>query len=165
MLRIVAPVGIPPVPAADVGTVSAVNVCAVATVDISVAIEVIEIVNCDVITTPAAAPSPTASPKSTHGHAHAKRDGKPRRIIAWRRVGNRRVRISWWPVDDGRIVRGYINDLRVGLLDHNHTLLVDDLGLYLLLLCRLEIAVVLSFFSHALHSFHHVVLLREKRVP
>lgn len=165
MLRIVAPVGISSVPATDVGTVSAVNVGPVATVNIRIAVEVIEIVDGDVIAAPAAPISPTAAPpKGAHSHTHTERDGKSCRIVARRRIGNGRVRIRWRPVDDRGIVRGHIDDLRVGLLDHNHTLILDDLGFHFLLLGRFETAFVLSFFSHALHGIHHIALLRKKRV-
>jgi hypothetical protein len=137
MLRIVAPIGISSVTAADVGTVSAVNVCPIATVNVGVAIEVIEIVDGDVITTPAAPISPTAAPpKGAHSHTHAKRDGKPCRIVARWRIGNGRVRISWRSIDHRGVVGGHIDNLRVGLLDHNHTLVLDDLGFHLLLLSR-----------------------------
>ena len=50
------------------------------------------------------------------------------------------------------------------MFDHNHTLVLDDLGFHLLLLGGFQIAVLLSLFAHALHGIHHIALLRQKRV-
>jgi hypothetical protein len=49
-------------------------------------------------------------------------------------------------------------------LDHDHTLILNDLGFYLLLLGRFQIAGVLCLLAHALHGIHHIALLRQKRV-
>jgi hypothetical protein len=54
--------------------------------------------------------------------------------------------------------------LGVRLLDDDHRLTFYHLGFHLLLLVRLQIAGVLGLLAHALHSLHHVVLLREEGV-
>jgi hypothetical protein len=50
--------------------------------------------------------------------------------------------------------------LGIGLLDYNHLLALDRLGLDLHLLSRLQVALILRLRTHALHRIHHIVLLR-----
>jgi hypothetical protein len=54
--------------------------------------------------------------------------------------------------------------LWIGLLDHDDTLALDDLGFHILLLSRFQVAIVLGFFAHALHGIHHTTLLGQKPV-
>jgi hypothetical protein len=54
--------------------------------------------------------------------------------------------------------------LRIRLFDDDRALVFDDLGLYFLLLTRLQIAGSLSLLTHALDCIHHVALLRQKGV-
>jgi hypothetical protein len=54
--------------------------------------------------------------------------------------------------------------LWVGLLDHDHTFVLNDLGFDLLLLGRFQIPLVLGFFAHALHGIHYIALLRQESV-
>jgi hypothetical protein len=54
--------------------------------------------------------------------------------------------------------------LRIGLFDYDHLLALDNFGFHLLLLVRLQIAVVLGFLAHALHGIHHIGLLRQESV-
>jgi hypothetical protein len=171
MLRIVLPVGIPAAIAApNVVAVAAAAILqlgrAVATTDIRVTVEIVVAINRDVVVaTPAAAPTPTAAPERPHHHTDAKRNRHPRGVVAPGRIVNGRVGIDRCAVDDHRIVRGHVDDLRVGLLDHDHSFVLNDLGFYLLLLGRFQIPLVLGFFAHALYGIHYVALLRQKCIP
>jgi hypothetical protein len=49
-------------------------------------------------------------------------------------------------------------------LNDNRLFPFDHLGVNFLLLGRLQIAFVLRLLAHALHSGHHITLLREKRI-
>jgi len=49
--------------------------------------------------------------------------------------------------------------LRVGLLDDDYALALDNLGFHPLLFGRFQVAGVLGFLSHALHSIHDIGLL------
>src|SRR6201993_820120 len=146
-------------------TVSVPNVVAVSTANIRVAVEIVVVVDSNVVVAaPAAAPAPSASPRRSHHHANAKRNGQSRGIVSRWRIVNGRVGIDWRSVHHDRIIRRHINDLWIRLLDHDHTLALDDLGFHLLLLGRFQIAGVLCLLAHALHGIHHVALLRQERV-
>jgi hypothetical protein len=54
--------------------------------------------------------------------------------------------------------------LRIRLFHDDHALTFDDLGLHFLLFVRFQIPGSLGFFAHALHGFHQIILLRQKRV-
>ena len=163
MLGIVAPVG-STISTVDGVAVSAINVCAVPSINVGVPIKVVVVVDGDVVATPAAAVSPTTSPKRTHGYSNAERDGDPSGVVTGRRISYRRIWIRRRSIYDGRIVRGYVDDLWVGLFDNDDALVLDDFGFHFLLLGRLQIAFVLGFLAHALHCIHYVTLLRQKGV-
>jgi hypothetical protein len=54
--------------------------------------------------------------------------------------------------------------LRTRLFYYDYAFAFDNLGFHLLLLIRFQVALVLGLLAHALHSFHHIVLLSQKRV-
>jgi hypothetical protein len=54
--------------------------------------------------------------------------------------------------------------LRIRLFDDDRALAFNDLGLYFLLLTRLQIAGSLGLLTHTLDCIHHIALLRQKRV-
>jgi hypothetical protein len=54
--------------------------------------------------------------------------------------------------------------LRIGLLNHDNSLVLDHLGFHLLLFGRFQVAFILSLLAHALHGIHHIALLRQERV-
>jgi hypothetical protein len=137
----------------------------VAAANIRVAVEIVVVIDSDVVvTTPAAAPTPTSAPHRPHRNTNAKRDRHPRRIISRWRIVNRGIGVHRWPIHDRWIVRRHIHDLRIRLLDNDRALVFDDLGFYLLLLVRFQIACALGLLAHTLHGFHQIALLRQKGV-
>src|SRR5438094_348352 len=81
---------------------------------------------------PATTPAPAAiSPGGSGRNSSAERQ-KP----ISRRVVHRRIRIGRRAIDHGRVVRGDVNDLRIGLLNHDHVLAFDRLTFHFLLLAR-----------------------------
>ena len=133
--------------------------------DVRVAVEVVVVVDIDIIVAaPSAAPTPTATPKGPHHDADTKGNCYSRGVVSRRRIIDGRVRVYRRTVDDDGIIRRHIYDLRIRLLDHDHTLVLDGLGFHLLLLSRLQIALILGFLAHALHGIHDVALLRQKRI-
>jgi hypothetical protein len=89
-------------------------------------------VDVDVVVAPATTPAPAPiSPGGTDRNASAERQ----QSIS-RRVVDRRIRIGRRAIDHGRVVRGDVNDLRIGLLNHNHVLAFDRLAFHFLLLAR-----------------------------
>src|SRR5258706_10651587 len=143
--------------------VSAPYVVAVATTNIRVPVEIVVVIDVDVVVA-APAPAPAAAPGRPHHHANAKRNRQSRSVVSRRRIVNGRVGIHRRAVHHDRIIRRYIHDLWIGLFDHDHTLVLDDFGFYLLLLGRFQIASVLCLFAHALHGIHHIALLRQEGI-
>ena len=89
-------------------------------------------VDVDVAVTPATTPAPAPiSPGGTDRNA-----GAERQQSISRRVVHRRIRIGRRAIDHGRVVRGDVNDLRIGLLNHDHVLAFDCLAFHFLLLAR-----------------------------
>jgi hypothetical protein len=137
----------------------------VAAANVGIAIEIIVVIDIDgVVAAPAAPIAPTATPHCAHRDTNAERYRHPRRIVSGRRVVNRRIGVHRWSIHHDWIVRRYVHHLRIRLLDDNRALVFDDLGLYFLLLTRLQIASTLSLLTHPLDCIHHIVLLRQKRV-
>jgi hypothetical protein len=169
MLRIVLPVGISATsaPAAWLlrWTVSISDIVAVAAANVRVSVEIIVVIDVDgVVAAPAATPTPAAAPERPHRHSNAERNRHSRGIVSRRRIVNGWVRVDGRTVHDYGIIRGNIHHLWVGLLDHDHTLALDDFGFHLLLLGRFQIAVVLCLLAHSLDSIHDIALLRQERV-
>ena len=89
-------------------------------------------VDVDVAMAPTTTPAPAPiSPGSSDRNSSAERQ-KP----ISRRVVHRRIRIDRRAIDHGRVVRRDVNDLRIGLLNHNHVLAFDRLAFHFLLLAR-----------------------------
>jgi hypothetical protein len=102
-------------------------------VNVYVSIEIVIVVDVDVVATPAAAPTPTATPSCPHSYADPERDRHPCGIISRRRVVNRGIGINWCAVNHYWAIGRYIYDLWIGLLDHDHTLVLNDFGFHFLL--------------------------------
>jgi hypothetical protein len=167
MLRIVFPVGISATSAPATWllrwTVSASYVVAVANIRVSV--EIIVVIDVDgVVAAPAGAPTPATAPERSHRHPNAEGNRHSCGIVSCGRIVNGRVGVDGRTVNHYRIIRGYVDDLWVGLLDHDHTLALDDFGFHLLLLGRFQIAGVLCLFAHSLDGIHDIALLRQERV-
>ena len=94
-------------------------------------------VNVDIVVAPAAIVSPASpvtAPGCSYGNSNAKRNRRSRRVITWGWVVNRRIRIDGRSIDHSWIVRGNVNHVGAGLLNHDNALAFDLLGLYCLLL-------------------------------
>ena len=84
-------------------------------------------------------------------------------------VIGRVIRISPCAIDHGRVVRGNVNDLRIGRFDDNDRFLLSGVGRYrllfdLLFFGRLEITGCICLCTQILDRCEHVLLLREKRI-
>ncbi len=87
-------------------------------------------VDVDVAVTPATTPAPAPiSPGGADRNSSAERQ----QSIS-RRVVYRRIRIDRRTIDHRGIIRRDVNDLRIGLLNHNHVLAFDCLAFHFLLL-------------------------------
>jgi hypothetical protein len=135
-----------------------------ATSDVAVSGEVVVVVYVDgVVTTPSASITPASTPEGPHGDANAERDRQTSGIVS--RVVDRRIGVvrGRTPNVNG-VVRWHVNDLRIGLLNHNDTFLLNDLRLDLYLLVGLQLPGRLRLRAHTLNSIHHIRLLREECV-
>jgi hypothetical protein len=113
-----------------------------------------------VISAPSAITAPTsAAPGRSNSHANSERNRHARGVVAGGRVGNRRVRIRGSTVNNYRVVAGNVDHIGLGLLDHDHAFVLDDLCFYFHLLVGFQVALLLGLRAHALHSVHHVGLL------
>jgi hypothetical protein len=92
-----------------------------------VAIEIVEVVDVDITATPAAPPTPAAAPPRAHHNSRTERDCRAGSVTPWRIV-HRRIRICRCAIDRHRIVRRYVENLRIGRFDHDHTLVFDNFG-------------------------------------
>src|SRR6516162_454396 len=120
MLRIVLP-GVPT-------AISRID--AVAPLDVGVAIEIVIVVYGDVVVAaPPAAPTPAPGPHSSHGHSNAEGNCHSRSVVTRRRVSNRRVWVHGRAVDYRGVIARNVNNLGIGLLDHNDLFALHGLGL------------------------------------
>ena len=136
MLRVMLPVVAPSTAASRLvrRAVAAVDVVAVAAVDIAVAIEIVIVVDCYVVVAaPPAAIAPTSSPRRSHRKANSEGNRHPRRVIPYWWIGDRRIWVDWRTVHHGRIVARHINDLWIGLLDDDDLFRFHNFCFYLLL--------------------------------
>lgn len=159
MLRIVLPVIAPSTAASWLvrGAVTVVNVVAVAAVDIAVAVEIVIVVDrYVVVAAPTAAPAPTSVNGCSNHHSDAKGNRHSRCIISRRRVVDWRVGIRRGAINDYRVIAGNVDNLRIGLLNHNDTLAFHNLCFYLHLFVAFQVSLALGFGAHALHGFHDV---------
>src|SRR5215469_423861 len=100
-------------------------------------------------------PAPSVAPVESDFESNSELDVRSR-------IPNSRIRIPSWPGHNHRkpihnpgIVSWYVNDFRIGGLNHDRF----ALGLYDLLLCCLQIAGLFGFFAHDLYGGHHVCFL------
>jgi hypothetical protein len=106
----------------------------ISTGNVRVTVEIVIAIDSDIVVAPpGSAPPPTTAPGRPHGHTHTERNRHSRGVVPWWRIVNGRIGINWRPVHHNGIVGRYINDLRVGLFDHDHALAFDDFGFHLLL--------------------------------
>jgi hypothetical protein len=84
----------------------------------------------------AVSPSTTPAPAPTSPGGADRNPGAERQKSISRRVVDRRIRIDRRTIDHGRVVRGDVNDLRIGQLNHDHILAFDRLAFHFLLLAR-----------------------------
>src|SRR5882757_6123151 len=129
--------------ASDVVAVPAVDIVSIAAVDVRVTIEVIVIINVDLVVSPACAPTPASSPSRSHSDAEAKGNRHASGVVSRWRIVNGWVRIDWRAIHHHGIIRRHIDNLWVGLFNHDHALAFYNLGLHFLLLARFQIAGVL----------------------
>ena len=109
MLRIVLPVGPTAIIAKPTrwlirGSVTVADVISISAVDIRVSVEVVVVIYVDVIATPAAAITPTATPERPHRYTDPKGKGHSGCVISRRRVVNRWIRIDRRTIDHNRVV-------------------------------------------------------------
>jgi hypothetical protein len=132
--------------------------------DVRVAIEAVVMIDIDVIVSPTAAPTPTAAPKCAHHDAETERDRRARGVVTPRRIRDGRIGICRSAVHGLRVIGRDVDNLGIGRLNHNDTLVIHHLSLYRLLWRRLQSALVLRLFAHALHGVHNSALLRQESV-
>ena len=128
-----------------------------------VAIEVVEVVDINIPTSPAATPAPTAAPPRSHQNSRTERDCGACRVVAGR-IGDGRIWIRSFTVYSRRLIRRHVHNFRIGRLDHNHALVFYHSCINRLLLSSLQSALVLRLPAHALNGIHHLALLRQEGV-
>jgi hypothetical protein len=113
-----------------------------------------------VVAAPSTVATPSAAtPGSSNGHSNSKRDRHASRVVARRRISDGRVGIRRRAVDYRGIVTGNVNDVGLGLFDHDDAFVFDGLCLNLHLFVGLQIARIFCFHTHTLHGVHYVGLL------
>jgi hypothetical protein len=132
-------------------------------VEIVVAIEIIVVVNVDIPAAPVAI-APIA-PSPAHPCCAECESGPPSQSHSWvvSRVGIGIIRIGGrsFSVHYDGIIRRDVNDVRIGLLNHDDLLATFDcLSLHLLLLGCLQSSFTLGLPPHPLDRVHHIGLLR-----
>src|SRR5271170_175096 len=139
------------------GTITVTDILPVGVVN-----EIVVIINIYVVVSsaPSSVVAPTSTPSCPDSQANTERDRHSRRVIAGRRIIDGWVGISWRAVHHHRVVAGNVDDLRIGLLDHDHLFAFYYPGFNLHLLIGFEVPLFLCLRSHALHCIHNVVLLR-----
>src|SRR5271156_2479434 len=143
------------------GTIAVTDVLAVRVVnEVVIVIDVYVVVS----SAPSSVVAPTSTPSCPDSQANTERDRHSRRVIAGRRIIDGWVGISWRAVHHHRVVAGNVDDLRIGLLDHDHLFAFYYPRFNLHLLIGFEVPLFLCLRSHALHCIHGVVLLRQECV-
>ena len=153
-----------PLTATDIRAIATLNVVyTVATANVGIAIEVVVDVDVDIAASPTTAPTPTTAPRGSHGHTDAEGNctgGNDRSRRWW--VVNRRIWICGRTIDNSRVVRRNVNNLRIRLLDHDHFFALNGLGHNFLLLVGGQCTTVLGLVAHPLNRIHHIFLLRQE---
>jgi hypothetical protein len=111
-----------------------INLIAVATTDVRVAVEIVIAVNIYVIAAPTTPPTPAAAPEGSHREANPERNRSRAGVVAPSWVVDWRIRVVWSAPNDNGVVAWKVNNLGVRLLDDDDLLSFDDLCFYLLLL-------------------------------
>jgi hypothetical protein len=128
-------------------------------VDIRVPVKTVIYIDVNIIASPTGVPSPAATtPEGAHRKACTPRN-RSARVIAGRRIINRRIWINRRTVNDDRIVARYVDNFRIRLLNNNNLFFLNHLGFHFHLLTGFQVPLVLSFLTHPLHSIHDVTLL------
>lgn len=131
MLGIVLPVVVPvPVYVVDVVAIDVVDVCLVV-----VAYVIVVYINVDVAVPPTTVVAPAASVVGTDGKPDSESNRNSSSVITGWRVVNWRVGVDGRSVHHDGIIRRYINDLRIGLLNYYDRLGFHRLRFHGLLLC------------------------------
>lgn len=155
MLRVVLPSVIPSGRAVHiVRALSIVVVLYIVIVDVDV----------DIVVPPSGSIAPTSTPCRSHRHSNSKGNSHACRIVPGRRIGDWRIGIDRRSINNGRVIAGNINHLRVRLFDDNHRFVFDLLGLNFLLITVLQVSGILCFYPHALDCIHNVALLGKESV-
>jgi len=158
MLRIVLPVAIR-------SAISAVDVGTAASAHVGVSIEIVIVVYVDVVVAaPSAVIAPAPRPHCSHGHSNAEGNCHSRSVVTWGRIRNGGIGIRRRTIHYSGVIARNVNDLRIGLLDHNHLLVLHHLRLYLHLLVRLQVSLILCLRAHALDGIHYIRLLRQESI-
>jgi len=158
VLRIVLPTAIP-------ATISGVDVGTVASAHVGISIEIVIVVYVDVVVaTPSAVIAPAPRPHCSHGYSDAERNCHSRSVVTRGRIRNGRIGVRGRTIYYSGVIARNINDLRIGLLDYNHLLVLHHLRLYLHLLVRLQVSLILCFRAHALDGIHYIRLLRQESI-
>lgn len=93
---------------------------AVATVNISVTVEIVVRINGDIVVAPPAVIAPAAAPSRTHRNADTKRNRHTRGVIAGWWISNRRVRVDRRSVHHCGVITRDVNNFRTRLLDYDY---------------------------------------------
>jgi hypothetical protein len=145
------------------GTRAAVDVVAVAAIDIRISVEVIVVVDIDVVVaSPSTIPSPTTAPKRAHHDTNTKGDRHAGSVIPRWRIVDRRVGIDRWTVHHDRIIGRHVHDLGIRLLDDDYALTLNNLRFHFLLFIGFQVALLLRLLAHTLDRIHDILLLREE---
>ena len=131
-------------------------------INVVVDIDVLAVIDVDAIV-PVAVPvgvSPGIAPGDADRNADGKGVGRGgggwRRVIVVRGIG----RIGPHTIDNGRAVRGNVDNLGIGRLNNNRLLLHHNL----LLLGRLQVPRSLGLLPQHLDGVHHIFLLRQESI-
>jgi hypothetical protein len=148
-------------------TIPTIDVVTVPTIDIRVAIVVVIVVDRDVVVTttpPTATVAPTSTHRCSHGQSDSEGDRHPGRVVARRRIVDRRIGVRGRAVYDSRVIGWNVDNLWIRLFDNDDLLGFNNFRFYLLLLTRFQVTRALRFAAHTLHGIHDIRLLRQKCV-
>jgi hypothetical protein len=117
-----------------------------------------------VVSSPTAVAAPTSAHRGAHGYAHAERKCHSGCVIPSRRIVDGWIGIGSGAVNHYGVIAGNVDNLRIGLFDHDHLLVFHHLGFNFHLLCGFQIPLLLGLRPHALHSIHNIGLLGQNSI-
>jgi hypothetical protein len=117
-----------------------------------------------VIPSPSAVAAPSAAKGGTHGYAHSERKSHSGCVIPSWRIVDGWIGIGRGAVNHYGVIAGNVDNLRVGLFDHDHLLAFHHLRFNFHLLCGFQIPLLLGLRPHALHSIHDIGLLGQNNI-